>query len=277
MTKKNSLNMQHEDFSRYLREKYSTRLHIADQLIDQLKQNKRSSVLTNEFNKKKVLKPYFNECILAAERIKNNRRSERDRQICYENLILAEKLERIKTNQNLENHSRLLTSKVNYEEEAIKSIHKKFMAQQSLLSNEKRLVGTVISSYHSPSPSQSETSLSENEDDQATAADVDASIEYCNSTLSVSHREMSRNHATSISKKYNFKNQNQKFFETENNCIYQHLNNIDMTMFRDTIPLSRPETSKHFSICILPHFDSDRMKSLSNNRQCAFKKEILYH
>src|SRR5271163_3985475 len=108
--------MQYEHFSRHLREKYSTRLHMADQLVDQLKQNNPSMI-----SNLKVVEPYFNECMLAAERMKNNRRSERDRQICYENLILAEKLERIKNQsgqnakKNLEkdyrNHCRLLISK----------------------------------------------------------------------------------------------------------------------------------------------------------------------
>lgn len=123
--------MSYANFSRHLREKYWTRLHIADQIIDQLKSNNQSRTLLtssdrlmnktmlkaqqeisypliaylNEFDydeqntieyKKKDLKPYFNECILAAERLKNNRRSHRDRQICYENFILAKKLERIK-------------------------------------------------------------------------------------------------------------------------------------------------------------------------------------
>jgi len=83
---------------------------------------------------KKVLKPYFNECILAAERMKNNRQSERDRKICYENLILAQKLERIKkqSGQYYRNHCRLLISKTNCE-----PITKRFITKQSLLSNKK--------------------------------------------------------------------------------------------------------------------------------------------
>ena len=143
--------MQYEHFSRYLREKYSTRLHMPDQLVDQLKQKNSSNL--------KVAKPYFDECILAAERMKNNRRSERDRQICYENLLLAQKLERIKTpsKKNLEKDCcQLLLSK---------AINKR---KQSVLPNE-----TEIISYHSPSLSDASSSSS-----QATAADVDASIEY---------------------------------------------------------------------------------------------------
>lgn len=89
------INMQYEHFSRQLRKKYSTRLHVLDQLVDQLKQKNQSSKIDLNENRK-VSEPYFNECILTAERMKNNRRSERDRKICYENLILAEKLERIK-------------------------------------------------------------------------------------------------------------------------------------------------------------------------------------
>jgi hypothetical protein len=246
--------MEYEDFSRYLREKYSTRLHVADQLVDQLKQK--------TIENRKVFEPYFNECILAAERLKNNRRSERDRQICYENLILVQKLERIKkqsgqnARENLEkdyrNHCRLLVSKANCEHNAIKSINKRFTTNQSLLSNEK-CSETVIDSYHSPSlrQSKSETSSSGN-DDQATAADVDVSMEYCDLESPV------------LCKKRN--------------------NRIDMTMIRDAMPLSTSPTSKHFSICILPHFDSDVMKPINNHskvlsrdRQYAFKKEILYH
>jgi len=144
-----------------------------------------------------------------------------------------------------------------------------------------------MSSYHSPSLSQSETSLSENEDDQATAADVDASID---STFSTSYKTNNRNMncVQSKSRKYKeiyfSKNENEKFFQMENNRLYQHLNNIDMTMIRDTMPLSTTKTSKHFSICILPHFDSDAIKPMNNHskvlshdRQYAFKKEILYH
>ncbi len=147
--------MQYEHFSRHLREKYSTRLHVADQLVDQLKQNTQSSINHKKIDydkqksieNKKVFEPYFNECILAAERMKKNRRSEKDRQICYENLILAQKLERIKNQsgqnakKNLEkdyqNHCRLLISKANCEHDAIKSINKRFITKESLLSNEK--------------------------------------------------------------------------------------------------------------------------------------------
>jgi hypothetical protein len=278
--------MQYEHFSRYLREKYSTRLHVADQLVDQLKQK--------SIENRKVFEPYFNECILAAERLKNNRRSQRDRQICYENLILVQKLERIKkqsgqnARENLEkdyrNHCRLLVSKANCAHDAIKSIHKRFIANQSLLSNE-----TVIASYHSPSPleSKSEISSSGNDDDQATAADVDASMEYCDPTSPILCKQRTNrnfNCAPTISRKckeiYSSKNQNQRFFETENDPIYQHLNNIAMTMIRDAMPLPTSPTLKHFSICILPHAVNsinNHSKVLSHDRQYAFKKEILYH
>jgi hypothetical protein len=234
---------------------------MADQLVDQLKQNNPSMI-----SNLKVAEPYFNECILAAERMKNNRRSERDRQICYENLILAEKLERIKNQsgqnakKNLEkdyrNHCRLLTSK------AIKSINKRLMIKQSVSSHE-----TEIISYHSPS--LTDTSSSENEDDQATAADVDTSMEYSDAISPVLHKK--RNHCVqSISTRC------REMDSSKNARVYQHLTNIDMTMIRDASPLVISQPSRHFSICILPHFDSDLIKS-RNNRQCAFKKEILYY
>jgi hypothetical protein len=198
---------------------------MSDQLVDQLKR-KNSSTVSNL----KVAEPYFNECILAAERMKNNRRSERDRQICYENLILAEKLERIKTQsgqnakKNLEkDHCRLLLSK---------AINKR---KQSTLFNE-----TEIISYHSPS-------LSDTSSSQATEGDVDATIEYSDATPPVVH---------------------QKRREINSSKNYQHLTNIDMSMIKDASPLVRSPSSKHFSICILPHFDNDRPR--------AFKKEILY-
>jgi len=237
--------MQYEHFSRHLREKYSTRLHIVDQLADQLKQNNQSST-----SYLKVAEPYFNECMLAAERMKNNRRSERDRQICYENIILAEKLERIK-NQSGQNAKkkdyRLLISKAN------ESIKKRLMIKKSVSSN-----GTEIISYHSPS--LSDISSSENEDDQATAADVDASMDYCDVTPAM------------LREKPNASARCRERDSSKNHRVYQHLTNIDMTMIRDASPLVTSQPSRHFSICILPHFDSDR-----NNRQYAFKKEILYH
>ncbi|CAF1339827.1 unnamed protein product [Rotaria sordida] len=165
--------MEYENFSRHLRKKYYTRVHIAEQIIDQLKYNNQQQIsMTSvhnknmikaqqeisylnkfEYNKQnsnennKQLEPYFNECLLAAERIKNNRRSDRDRQICYENFILAQKLERIKTQSgqnariNLEkdyqNHCRLLISKANCSPNTNKLINKRFTTKQFLLSNEK--------------------------------------------------------------------------------------------------------------------------------------------
>ncbi|CAF2371860.1 unnamed protein product [Rotaria sp. Silwood2] len=173
--------MQYENFSRHLREKYYTRVHIAEQIIDQLKYNSQQRIfmtsvpksnnknmikaqqeisfplisylnkfecdkqISNENNKQ--LEPYFNECLLAAERIKNNRRSDRDRQICYENFVLAQKLERIKkqSGQNArmtlekdyQNHCRLLMSKANDGHNTKKLIKKRFTTKQFHLSNEK--------------------------------------------------------------------------------------------------------------------------------------------
>jgi hypothetical protein len=294
--------MQYEHFSR---KKYSTGLHVADRLkqnnpsaisyLNQLACDKQKSI-----EKKKVVEPYLNECILATERMKNNRRSERDRQICYENLILAQKLERIKkqsgqnARKNLEkdyrNHARVLTSKANCEQNAVQSMNKKFITKQSLLTNEKRFSETTISSYHSPSPIQSDSEVSSSEDDQATAADVDASMEYWDSRSAILCKQRNNrnfNCAPSMARKnkkiYSLKNQNHRSFEAENDRIYQHLSNIDMSMMRDAIPLPTSQNSKHFSICILPHFDCDVMKPMNNhskvlarNRHCAFKKEILY-
>jgi hypothetical protein len=321
--------MQYENFSRHLREKYSTRLHIADQLVDQLKHNNQSRILptsVDELNNKNVIKaqqeisfplisylntiecgklksietnkefqPYFNECLLAAERIKNNRRSDKDRQICYENLILTQKLEDIKkqsgqnSRRNLEkdyqNHCRLLLSKANCGHDALKSINKKFLS-----SNEKRSSETIVGCYSSLlSKSESEISSSENEEDQATAADVDVSMEYCDSRSPVSRKQRNtfqnnRNFNCAQSKSTKCKeNYSSRVFETENDRVYQHLTNIDMTMVRDTMPLPTSPTSRHFSICILPRFDSDSVKPMNNrskvlsyDRQYAFKKEILY-
>lgn len=131
-------------------------------------------------------------------------------------------------------------------------------------------VSETIITCHSSSISKSGTSSSEHEDDQATAADVDVNMEYCDSQSFKQRKTFQNNCAYSkTTKTYSSKN------EIENDRVYQHLNNIDMTMVRDTMP----QTSKHFSICILPHFESDSVKSmkvLSHDRQYAFKKEILY-
>lgn len=148
--------MQYENFSRHLREKYSTRLHVVDQIIDRLKYHNQSQTAhdlnmikaqqeisfplisyLNKFESKSIennkeFEPYFNECLLAAERIKNNRRSDRDRQICYENLILTQKLERIKK-QSGSNVRKKLVSKQNVRQ----SINKKPTDKQSLSPNEK--------------------------------------------------------------------------------------------------------------------------------------------
>ena len=138
--------MQYEHFSRHLREKYSTRLHVADQLVDRLRENNQSSIpyLERFRSNRRIVEPYFNECLLAAERVKKNRRSERDRQICYENLILAEKLERIKnqTGQNSrkqknQNHCRLPVAKGNCNFDLIKLMNKELKTKQFLLLDNK--------------------------------------------------------------------------------------------------------------------------------------------
>lgn len=221
--------MQYENFSRYLREKYSTRLHIAEQIIDKLKYNNQQIVpltygcktqscpLGSYSNKNyKELEPYFNECVLAAERIKDKKGSERDRQICYENFILAKKLERIK-----------------------------------------KPIRPNVSLNKKPQ---------DDENDQATDADVDSSIDYWDSRSCRSHQQQDKSS----------KNTNER--------IYQYLNSIDMGMVRDTMPLPKPRNAKHFSICILPRTDSGSVnlkdngsKVLSRGRQTAFKKEVLYH
>ncbi|CAF1175506.1 unnamed protein product [Rotaria sordida] len=147
----------------------------------------------------------------------------------------------------------------------------------------------VITSCHSSLSIKSESvaSLSDNEDDQATAADVDVSMDYCDSRSLVLYKQRNifrKNCNLNCEQSSSLKNQNEKFFEKENNHIYQHLSNIDMMMVRDTIPLLTSQKSRHFSICILPHFDSDMIKTtdnhskiLSHDRKYAFKKEILYH
>lgn len=250
--KKNELiDMHYEDFSRHLREKYSTRLHLLDQLVDQLKQrNQPSKVSGNET--RNVSEPYLNECILAAERMRNNRRSERDRQICYENLLLVEKLERIRkqsgrnSRENLEkdyqNHCRLSTTKSHDDHQRIKSITRRFLTKSSQLSNEQ------TSSYQTPSVISSEGDISDSEvdDDQATAADVDASINSSDLQHRI-HRKV--RHVRSM----------------KTDRAYEHLTNIDMTMIRDRSPASQ----NHLSL-------SSRRTSFQD-RPYALKKEILYH
>ncbi|CAF1143179.1 unnamed protein product [Rotaria magnacalcarata] len=288
--------MNYANFSRHLREKYSTRVHIAEQIIDQMKYNDQWSAPSacidklhrtnmikaqqeisfslisylNKFECEKsnsnennqALEPYFQECVLAAGRIKNNRRAERDRQICYENFILAEKLERIK------NPSGRISSEKDYGNKLVK----------------KRFSETVIISSQSSSTIKSKISASDDEDDQATAADVDVGMDYYDSRSLRKRRNKSRKNPNSnCGRSMSLKNENQKFFETENEHVYQHLNNIDMLMNRDTKPLPKPQNSRHFSICILPHSDSDVLKPknnhfqfLSNDPPCAFKQEVLY-
>ncbi|CAF0769115.1 unnamed protein product [Adineta ricciae] len=262
--------MPYDNFSRRLREKYSTRFHVADQLVDQLKSLDQTQILStsvDESNQKNLLRaqqeislplisylnqldckqskptennhdkefePYFKECLLAAERIKNNQRSNRDRQICYENLLLTQKLDRIKKQSTESNHQQLLLSKA--------KMKKKPPPQFS-------------NTRHSLSlnSSQSQSSLSVND----TAADVDISIE--SSEFESSPKQAER------------KTSDTPCEQTDR--IYEHLNNIDMTMMRDTIPLMKRPNYRHFSICILPR---DTPTTFAY-RKCAFKQEILYH
>ena len=126
---------------------------------------------------------------------------------------------------------------------------------------------TIITSYHSPSLNQKEsrTTSSFDEDDQATVADVDTSMEYYDSTSLESYKEH---------KKIRYSK-------------YQNRDHIDMTITRDSKPstIMAQSLKKHFSICILPRSDSDviklrnnhQWKVLSHNRQYAFKREILYN
>ena len=206
--------MQHEHFSRHLREKYPTRVHLAERLND-LHQQRLSTRPVEPLLKRNLLRaqreislpliaylnqpsePYLNECLRAAERVNNSRHSERDRRICYENFLLAEKLQAIK--KPLRRSARL-----------------------------KDTASRVI------------TRSSSHEDDQATAADVDTSIES----------------DTSISPE---------------SRTYQHLSSIDMTMIRDASERMKSSPRRHFSICVLRPPDS------TAQRKCAFKKEILHH
>ncbi|CAF1064204.1 unnamed protein product [Adineta steineri] len=287
--------MQYENFSRHLRQKYSTCLHVADQLADQLKQNSQSKIIptsvhelhnqnmlkaqqeisfplisylnniecvkTKSIENNQEYKPYFNECILLAQRIKNNRHSSnRDRQICYENLILTQKLERIKKQsgkKDYKNHCHLLLSKVNStQNHSTEQINQTTVEEEeSIDSSEEKFSGTIVRSHSS----------SEHEDDQATAADVDATMNSCHSksTVTWKKRKIFRNNCIQIN----------------DNRIYQHLNNIDMTMIRDTMPLSTSRNSKHFSICVLPRFESmdNHSKVVLHDQKSAFKREILYH
>ena len=236
--------MQYEHFSRHLREKYPTRVHVADQLLDRLKQRD-SAKSTDQFLRrnlvraqreisfplisylnqicddqqhesiqpKKPSEPYLNECLRAAERVKNSRHSERDRRICYENFIMAEKLQSIKKPWETRCRSARLKS------------------SGDRMSVRPARVSLDASSSSSP------------DDDQATAADVDTSLECGGDS------------GTSLSPTYR---------------VYQHLNNIDMTMVRDANEQMKSSPARHFSICVLRHhLDS------ANQGKYAFKKEIL--
>lgn len=138
-------------------------------------------------------------------------------------------------------------------------------------SHEEQLFETARTSCRSPLSIQGENETSSsNGDDQATAADVDHSMNSCASISLVAYKNYKRRQP--------FKDQKSKWIELENVCTYQHLNKIDLTMARDTMPPANiSECSKrHFSICILPRQESKTMKSKNNNQQCAFKREILY-
>ena len=117
--------MQYEIFCRHLHEKYPTKVHLVDQLIDQLKIPLKSSDSIYQKNllqahreisyplisylnqietspsmtmKKEIRSGdlYLNECLLMAQRGKYHRYADRDRKICYENFLLAEKLQSMK-------------------------------------------------------------------------------------------------------------------------------------------------------------------------------------
>lgn len=236
--------MQYEHFSRHLREKYPTRVHVADRLIDRLKQRE-SSRSTDSFlrsnlvraqreisfpliaylnqicddqqqesgHPKKPSEPYLNECLRAAERVNKSRHSERDRRICYENFLLAEKLQSIK--KPWETRCRSARLKSSGDRMAVRPAR----------------VSLDASSSSSP------------DEDQATAADVDTSLESGGDS------------GTLLSPTYR---------------VYQHLNSIDMIMIRDASEQMKASPTRHFSISVLHHY----LDSTSEGK-CAFKKEIL--
>lgn len=117
---------------------------------------------------------------------------------------------------------------------------------------------------------QRENEASSSEDDQATAADVDHSMNSCDSVSLVAYKNYKRQKP--------LKDQKSKWIKFENVGIYQHLNKIDLTMTRDTMLRANISecSKKHFSICILPRQDSNKITSTKINEQSAFKKEILY-
>ena len=313
-------NMHYEHFSRHLREKYATNFHLADHIVDQLKddnQSQRLSTAMYKLNRKNMIKaqreisyplisylnkfacdkqisneydkefePYFNECLLAAERVKNNRRSDRDRQICYENFLLTQKLQRIK-NQSRPN-ARMNLEKT--DENHCRFVKREANCRRNATYNEERPCRSSFRIENNKEPS-----LSEDDDDQATAADVDASMNTYDSHSLVlcKQRNLGQNNGcfddvqsivTKCKGTSPMNSENQSCFGTENVRIYQHLSNIDTTLIRDTIGLPTSSYSRHFSICIPLHFDSDivesknnHSESLSCNRQYALRKEILHY
>lgn len=287
--------MNYETFSRHLREKYATRYHVADQLIDQFKThptvqpsyapvkdlNTRNLIRAqreisfplvsylNQFEsdaaksteKNNEFEPYFNECLLAAARIRNNRRSERDRQICYENLVLTQKLERIKNaskKRERMNTHQLLLAKATDAKESNRLLRQDHPVQPSR-SDQNASSATLVSG--------SDSALSNNADDQATAADVDGTMESSPSRAS-----------------FLFKQRKIKAINRNNNCTssrataYEHLCKIDMTLLRDARPPSSSPTRRHFSICILPRDDPSRATPVATNQaqRGAFTREVLH-
>ena len=104
------------------------------------------------------------------------------------------------------------------------------------------LVGTLFSSI---------TSSADNDDDQATAADVDISMEYCES--------------------------NSPSLLTEGQSkekIYHRLNEIDILLSQDRFERTNNSLNKHFSLSILSQEEFDNEMKSSKHR-CAFKREIL--
>ena len=182
--------MDYDKFSRHLREKYHTRFHITDQLADQLEQRwpckPRNMIqaqreisfplisylynVTCDPSEDRQLRdePYLNECLLAAERVKNDRCSNRDRRICCENFILAQKLQRIRERpgqhpvKEEKNQRRPLRSKMKYTRCAVDQV-----SDESMTS-------------------------AENREDQATVADADHSMECDSSVLLTSSCAESR-------------------------------------------------------------------------------------
>ena len=189
--------MDYDKFSRHLREKYHTRFHITDQLADQLEQRwpckSRNMIQAQREisfplisylykvtcdppeDRQPEIEPYLNECLLAAERVKNDRCSNRDRRICCENFILAQKLQRIRERPG----------KHPVKEEK----------------NQHRLPCPKMKYTRYPVDQVSDDSMSSvgNEEDQATVADVDHSMECVSSVVLTSSSTESRSRSELVS------------------------------------------------------------------------------